>query len=345
MKWSWFVIPFFLWLMLYWFVNSITTADEITTGNLLTNGNFETGNTNGWTTSGNTAVVDDCCTLNNVASNYDLEFGDSGSISQDVELITNTITQEMLNNPISLTQVTEVQNGECGVSGCWGGAGGADTFTINLNIKDSSGNVIASMTSIRTDTTNINGANFTDTLIYTGANSNIANTTISGIDGNAPEILGGTNIDNISLTMTYNNVVLQVETKEALKKIETEKIEFKKEVQMLVTKVETIAAAPIPKKEKAIEIVAAVQTFETKTETKVTKAEIKTSVKTEEKSETIANKIIEEAKEEAPKSEKKEETSVVAKTETKTSKKISKKRNLPLTLIRLWLRLTIQLKT
>ena len=199
MKWSWFVIPFFLWLILYWFVNSITTADEITTGNLLTNGNFETGNTNGWTTSGNTAVVDDCCTLNNVASNYDLEFGNSGSISQDVELITNTITQEMLNNPISLTQVTEVQNGECGVSGCWGGAGGADTFTINLNIKDSSGNVIASMTSIRTDTTNINGANFTDTLIYTGANSNIANTTISGIDGNAPEILGGTNIDNISL--------------------------------------------------------------------------------------------------------------------------------------------------
>jgi len=328
MKWSWFVIPFFLWLMLYWFVNSITKADEITTGNLLTNGNFETGNTNGWTTSGNTAVVDDCCTLNNVASNYDLEFGDSGSISQDVELITNTITQEMLNNPISLTQVTEVQNGECGVSGCWGGAGGADTFTINLNIKDSSGNVIASMTSIRTDTTNINGANFTDTLIYTGANSNIANTTISGIDGNAPEILGGTNIDNISLTMTYNNVVLQVETKEALKKIETEKIEFKKEVQMLVTKVETIAAAPIPKKEKAIEIVAAVQTFETKTETKVTKAEIKTAVKTEEKSETIANKIIEEAKEEAPKSEKKEETSVVAKTETKTSKKNIQKKKL-----------------
>ena len=111
------------------------SAEEITTDNLLTNGNFETGNANGWTTSGNTQVVSDCCELNNVTSNYDLEFGDSGSITQDVNLTTNTITQDMLDNGITLTQVTEVQNGECNVSGCWGGQGAADTFTINLNIK------------------------------------------------------------------------------------------------------------------------------------------------------------------------------------------------------------------
>ena len=138
MKWSWILIPLFIWLMLSWFANSVgLKAEEITTDNLLTNGNFETGNANGWTTSGNTAVVGDCCELNNVDSNYDLEFGDSGSISQDVTLTTNSITQNMLDNGITLNQVTEVQNGECNVSGCWGGSGAADSFTINLNIKDS----------------------------------------------------------------------------------------------------------------------------------------------------------------------------------------------------------------
>ncbi len=315
------ILGIFLWLMLSWFASSVgLKAEEITTGNLLTNGNFETGNANGWTTSGNTAVVNDCCKLNGVDSNYDLEFGDSGSISQDVNLTTNTITQEMLNNGISISQVTEVQNGECAVSGCWGGQGAADTFTINLNIKDSSGVVLATMTSVRTDVTGINGANFTDTLIYAGANSNVANTIISGTDANAPATLGGANIDNISLTMTYNNVVLQVETKEALKEFE------KQEVKIFTQEIQTIAALPMPKEEKAIEIVAAIQTFETKTETKVTKARIKTVVKTEEKSETIATKIIEENAPEEKKAEAKETepTSEEPSTETVSTESNSK---------------------
>ena len=63
-----------------------TSAEEITTGNLITNGNFETGNANGWSTSGDVQVLNDCCELNNVPSNYDLEFGDSGSINQDFDL-------------------------------------------------------------------------------------------------------------------------------------------------------------------------------------------------------------------------------------------------------------------
>ena len=39
---------------------------------------------------GNVQVLNDCCELNNVPSNYDLEFGDSGSISQDFKLYSNT---------------------------------------------------------------------------------------------------------------------------------------------------------------------------------------------------------------------------------------------------------------
>ena len=334
---GWLILGTLFWLILNWFASSVgLKAEEITTDNLLTNGNFETGNANGWTTSGNTAVVGDCCELNNVDSNYDLEFGDSGSISQDVTLTTNTITQNMLDNGITLNQVTEVQNGEGGSYPAWSNNGPADSFTINLNIKDSSGNVLATMTSTRTDVTGINGANFTDTLIYTGANSNVANTVISGTDANSPATLGGPNVDNISLTMTYNNVVLQVETQQALKEFEEtvifkkETVEFKEEIKLFTEEIQTIAAMPMPEEEKVMEIVAAVMVFEEKTETKVTKAEIKTVVEEEEKTETMAAEIIEETEEEASsiKQEKQEKKEVASKTETKTPKKNIQKKSI-----------------
>ena len=196
------------WLITFLFLFSIVNAEEITTGNLITNGNFETGNSNGWTTSGDVQVLNDCCELNGVSSNYDVEFGDSGSIEQDFNLSTNTITQNMLDNGITLDSSMDAQNGECGVAGCWGGQGDADTFTNILTIKDSDGNTLASNTTIRTDVTGIDGSIFTDRLIYNGTGSNVGNINISGSDANAPANLGGPNIDNISVTMTYDTSVL-----------------------------------------------------------------------------------------------------------------------------------------
>ena len=79
------------WLIAFLFLFTIVNAEEITTGNLITNGNFENGNANGWTTTGDVQVLNDCCELNNVPSNYDLEFGDSGSVEQDFNLYSDTI--------------------------------------------------------------------------------------------------------------------------------------------------------------------------------------------------------------------------------------------------------------
>ena len=225
---------------------SFVSAEEKTTSNLITNGNFETGNSNNWTTSGNVQVLNDCCELNNVSSNYDLEFGDSGSIEQQFNLSTNSITQNMLNNGITLNSTVEVQNGECGVSGCWGGSGAADTFTITLRIKDANGNILATTTNVRTNVTGINGANFQDTLIYTGENSNLGNLNISGSDANAPSTLGGPNLDNISVTMKYDDTVLSTAVQEELTEIQEELTEIVKTLLIETFKEESIAIETLP---------------------------------------------------------------------------------------------------
>ena len=202
-------------------------AEELTTNNLITNGTFNNGTT-GWTLSGDAVRINDCC-----PGGHDLEFGDSGSIEQSFDLITDTITQPMLDNGITLNSSVEVQNGECGVAQCWGGQGGADSFTIRLQIRDSNNEILATTSQTRTNVTGINGKDFQDTLSYTGINSNIGNILISGTDANAPASLGGPNVDNISVTMTYDDTVLTAtqtqelqEIEEIISFIETEPIEF-----------------------------------------------------------------------------------------------------------------------
>ena len=145
------------WLIAFIFLFTVVQAEEITTRNLITNGNLETGNANSWTTTGDVSVLNDCCELNGVSSNYDLEFGDSGSIEQDFNLYSDTITQDMLDNGITLDSTIEAQNGECSVAGCWGGQGQEDTFTNVLTIEDADGTVLAANKTMRRDVTGIDG--------------------------------------------------------------------------------------------------------------------------------------------------------------------------------------------
>ena len=180
----------------------ISTAYADVTGNLITNGDFDNGTT-GWTLSGDAQRIGDCC-----PGGHDLEFGDSGSIEQSFNLINNSITQPMLDNGITLNSSVQVQNGECAVAGCWGGSGPADSFSIRLQIRDESNQVLATTTQERYDVTGINGEYFTDSITYTGTGSNIGNINISGTDSNSPANLGGANVDNISVTMTYDPTVL-----------------------------------------------------------------------------------------------------------------------------------------
>ena len=221
-----YLIPLFFPLMVL--------ADSQTTGNLITNGDFNNGNT-GWTLQGDAQRIGDCC-----PGGHDFEFGDSGSIEQSFDLLSNTITQPMLNNGITLNSSVEVQNGECGVSGCWGGSGPADTFTIRLQIRDEDSNVLATTTQERTNVTGINGKDFEDSVSYTGAGSNQGNIFISGADnsGNNGSLLGP-NVDNISVTMTYDDEVLSA--------IQTSHISttFQEVEEVLSTEIETIEFVPL----------------------------------------------------------------------------------------------------
>ena len=90
------------WLITFLFLFTLVNAEEITTGNLITNGNFETGNASGWTTNGDVQVLNDCCELNGVASNYD--YGDK-FIKKTRELAINK-NLKLYNNSFSLSSDT-----------------------------------------------------------------------------------------------------------------------------------------------------------------------------------------------------------------------------------------------
>ena len=209
-------------------------ANSDTTGNLITNGTFDNGTT-GWTLTDEAQHIGDCC-----PGGYDLEFGVSGSIEQTFDLTSDDITTQMLDQGITLNSSVEVQNGEGGVGSWCPSCGDADSFRIDLTILDNNSQVLSTTTQTRTDITGINGVDFTDSVTYTGTGSYYGNIFIKGEDASTGT-LGGPNVDNISVTMTYDPTVLSLEQKAeintAVEKVEEVKIEEYKFEEVKFTEV------------------------------------------------------------------------------------------------------------
>jgi len=364
---------YMLSILLLMMLTLTTSAEEITTGNLLPNAGDNASSAQ--SVDNNIPSVASSCgefTVSNATCHSnEIETTGTGTVKATGSLLnittnSDTTTQDKLNNGITLDSTTIVQNCEWDGSSneCGDRAGARDTFKTTVKILDSNGNTLASVDQIRNTDSHYysNAHKYTDQVIYTGTGSNSFDWTWTGIDNNAnPGNLGGPNLLGASLTMTYENVVLEVETQTALQEVNTaisaEKIQeavsviVKEETETLAAKVQTISTAPISKTNKIVQVQAAIKKFEEKTGAKVKKAKVSSQptpkattvkqpvAKKEKKATVIAKQIIQstrketknekekEQKEQKPKEEKQEkqeEKKVVSKTTSSKSKATTK---------------------
>ena len=334
---------YMLSILLLMILTLTTSAEEITTGNLLPNAGDNASSAQ--SVDNNIPNVASSCgefTVSNATCHSnEIETTGTGTVKATGSLLnittnSDTTTQDKLNNGITLDSTTIVQNCEWDGSSneCGDRAGARDTFKTTVKILDTNGNTLASVDQIRNTDSHYysNAHKYTDQVIYTGTGSNSFDWTWTGIDNNAnPGNLGGPNLLGASLTMTYENVVLEVETQTALNEVsnainateieEAISVEIKEETQTLAAKVQTIAATPLPNKTKVVQVTAAIKKFEKKTGAKVVKAQITSTatntttttavvqtktVKEEKKPKAIAKQIIQSTAREEKTNEKEE---------------------------------------
>ena len=228
---------------------TISSAEEITTGNLLPNGTGAASNLQSVDTSipnvqsscSSFTSVNTTCTNSNW--NYqEVEVGSTssgtGTLNYTGDLVgiqtgSETSTQAMLDNGITLDSTTIVQNCEWSGSShqCGQARSGQDQFKTTVKILDSSGNVLSQTDQIRnTDSGyNSNAHKYTDQVIYNGVGSNQFDWTWTGIDNGSSLVdLGGPNLLGANLIMTYDNTVLEAETSTALTSLEEDLEELEK---------------------------------------------------------------------------------------------------------------------
>ena len=292
---SWALGLALLWSLLSCFANTVG-AEEITTGNLLPNAGDSDSNYQ--SVDNNIPNVSSSCsefTLNSATClGQEIEVTATGTVNATGSLIgittnSDTTTQEKLNNGVTLNSATIIQNCEWDGSAneCGNRRGAQDTYKTTIKILDSDGNTLASVDQIRnTDAYyDSNALKYLDQVIYTGTGSNSFDWTWTGIDNDPnPLSLGGPNLLGASLTMTYENVVLEVETQTALQEVssainateieESINVAIQEEAVALISTVQTIAAAPLPTTTKIVQVKAAIKKFEKKTGATVTKAQV-----------------------------------------------------------------------
>ena len=152
-----------------------------------------------------------------IESNGNITIGDAGSL-EDITINkqnggTTTTTADMLDGGVTLKSITEQQNCEWQSSSykCGSSAGAQDSFTVKVEIKDATGNVLATVEQTRnTDAGyNSNTAIHQDSITYTGEGSRNYDWQWTGTDGNNPNAttgLQGPNLIGAALEMTIADI-------------------------------------------------------------------------------------------------------------------------------------------
>ncbi len=223
-------------------IYSIGNAQTITTGNLLPNKNdgvdwnssttdmindggsgyvSNGANVNGFTITCPTGQAN-CGYKYNVGGDFEVT-GTATVSASDVKLYSNTITQPMLDNGITLNSHVDVANCESTQGNCESKGGANDSHTTTVVLKDNSGNTLSTVSQTRTEVTgfqgNCNGypgssgavaeacGQYNDRIIYLGLGANNVDWSWTGTDSNyTNQSRQGPNLLGASLNMTYNSV-------------------------------------------------------------------------------------------------------------------------------------------
>ena len=289
---KWFVGLFIIFLLMLY---AVAKADVITTGNLLPNANdgvdwgssstdqINPGGSGTVSTGSTLNGFDVTCPASQANCGYkysvggDFEVTGTSTLSvTDVNLTNNNITQQMLDNGVTLDSYIDVANCDNQAGNCEGKSGATDSHTVTINLKDSSGNILSTTTQTRTNIAgfqgNCNGyptsssggqtagcGQYNDQVIYNGHGSNKFDWSWSGTDNNTGTAQrGGPNLLGAKLTMTYDDTTIAdnivEEIGEVFDDLEDvfEYIEFEK-VQELFDEMITFFDEPPPMEEMMTE--------------------------------------------------------------------------------------------
>ncbi len=223
-------------------IYSIGNTQTVTTGNLLPNANdgvdwgsnstdqINPGASSGYVTNNsNLNGFDITCPTAQANCGYkysvggDFEVTGTATVSaDDIKLYSNTITQSMLDNGVTLDSHVDVANCESTQGNCESKGGANDSHTTTVTLKDNSGNTLSTVSQTRTEVTgfqgNCNGypgssgavatacGQYNDRIIYLGVGANNVDWSWTGTDSNySNQSRQGPNLLGAKLTMTYNN--------------------------------------------------------------------------------------------------------------------------------------------
>ena len=242
------------------FLSTTGKSEVVTTGNLLPNANdgidWNSSSTDlindgssGYVTNGSTVngFTITCPTGQaNCGYKYDVggDFEVTGTADvsvDDIALTSNSITQPMLDNGITLNSYIDVANCESVQGNCESKSGSNDSHTTTVKLKDINNNVLSTSSVTRTEITGFHGncngypgasgdgrsaacGQYTDTIIYNDVGSNKVDWSWSGTDTNyTNQSIQGVNLLGASLKMTYtdtNYIPIDTDTQDAIDEID-----------------------------------------------------------------------------------------------------------------------------